>query len=228
MSFMKRKQQCNQISQEELAKTQVLNLEDVHKIANYEKKTSKKPAILMAAVGLFSISMGLVYPSVIDLGTSLVEANRISSDNSSSSDTIILEDIERVTTCKYYSEKNADGTTGTCVYDLYFDENKQLQKYRMTFDIEPLSGNVNGLLVVQNLYNSYKAIDNLPLNGYIMNTTYTEKGMRSVADVNLKVLDLNQLTPQHKSNYFSVVPFTYGQNKEQLIAWLENNSYVCK
>ena len=49
MGLGKKKQQ--KISTEELAKTQVLNLDDVQKLAKYEKIISKKPALIVALVG---------------------------------------------------------------------------------------------------------------------------------------------------------------------------------
>ena len=58
-------QSGSQVSQEELAKTQVLNLNDVKALAKYEKKISKKPAILFAIAGLLSISLGFAYPNIM-------------------------------------------------------------------------------------------------------------------------------------------------------------------
>ena len=49
---------------EELTRTQVLNLQELEKAAKYEKKTSKKPAAVLAILGVFSISLGLCYPSL--------------------------------------------------------------------------------------------------------------------------------------------------------------------
>ena len=49
---------------EELTRTQVLNLQELEKAAKYEKRTSKKPAAVLAVIGVFSISLGLCYPSV--------------------------------------------------------------------------------------------------------------------------------------------------------------------
>ena len=58
-------QQSLQVSQEELAKTQVLNLTDVQEIANYEKKTSKRPAALFAFAGILAITLGISYPNIM-------------------------------------------------------------------------------------------------------------------------------------------------------------------
>ena len=43
-------QQVNHISPEELQETQVLNLRDVQEAMKFEKRTSKKPAIILGIV----------------------------------------------------------------------------------------------------------------------------------------------------------------------------------
>ena len=50
---------------EELTRTQVLNLQELEKAAKYEKKTSKKPAAVLAILGVFSISLGLCILALI-------------------------------------------------------------------------------------------------------------------------------------------------------------------
>ena len=62
----------------ELTKTLVLNFNEVEDIAKFEKKTSKKPAIIIAIIGLFAIFTGVVYPSVYSM---VKKDNNISSDS---------------------------------------------------------------------------------------------------------------------------------------------------
>ena len=52
---------------EELTRTQVLNLQELEKAAKFEKKTSRKPAYFLAILGVFSISLGLCYPSITNM-----------------------------------------------------------------------------------------------------------------------------------------------------------------
>ena len=61
---MKSKLNHSKMSAEKLAKTQVLNLNDVEQLATYEKSISKKPAIILGAIGLFAVSVGLIYPKI--------------------------------------------------------------------------------------------------------------------------------------------------------------------
>ena len=49
---------------EELTRTQVLNIQELENAAKYEKRTSKKPAVFFAVLGLLSISLGVSYPGI--------------------------------------------------------------------------------------------------------------------------------------------------------------------
>ena len=57
-------QKVHQITPEELQKTLVLNLADFEETARYEKMTSKKPALIFALLGIFSIALGFSFPIV--------------------------------------------------------------------------------------------------------------------------------------------------------------------
>ena len=49
-------QKVHQVTPEELQKTLVLNLADFEETARIEKMTSKKPALIVALLGVFSIA----------------------------------------------------------------------------------------------------------------------------------------------------------------------------
>ena len=51
-------ERVNHITTEELQKTQVINLKDLEEVARIEKRTSKKPAILLAILGLTFLLLG--------------------------------------------------------------------------------------------------------------------------------------------------------------------------
>ena len=55
-----------EMSDEELVRTQVLNLNEVKKVANYEKKTNRKPALVCAVLGILCITIGASYPLAIE------------------------------------------------------------------------------------------------------------------------------------------------------------------
>ena len=66
MAFGRKKQQSSsEISREELTRTQVLNLQELERVAKFEKQTSKRPAVLFALAGVVAITMGIFYPNIM-------------------------------------------------------------------------------------------------------------------------------------------------------------------
>lgn len=229
-------QPSNLVSQEELAKTQVLNLSDVQEIAKFEKKTSKRPAALFAIAGLLAITLGFSYPKIMMAVDSIgaddtnyrVEESYEEEITPETEETPTPQVQQNTTRCTFSNPQNPDGTAGTAIYDLVFNENNQLQSYAMTLTLDPIQGNTAGLTAVQGYYNSYKALDSIPLNGYKIETTYTDTGMKVVVTVDLTTFDKNTLTDGHKGNYFANVPYNLGDAKDVIKQQLTANSYVCQ
>ena len=96
----------SQISQEELMKTQVLNLQDVEEAARYEKATSKKPAILVAVIGFFAIFLGTSLPFV----NSLMNQKDTSLKTDKTIEKKQILNTESNLNCTYTSLNNPDGT----------------------------------------------------------------------------------------------------------------------
>ena len=218
-------QQSSQVSQEELAKTQVLNLTDVQEIAKFERKTSKRPAVLFAIAGILAIVLGISYSNImaaIDEMPSAVTTN-FKTEDVNKDDVILNKVQENMTSCVLTRPENPDGTSGSA-----FDDNDQLKSYTMIYALDPLPGNANGLVSVQNQYNSYKVLDAIPITGYKIATTYTETGMKSVATVDLTKLDKSTLTEGHTNNFFANVPYNLGDAKAVITQQLIASSYVCE
>lgn len=221
-------QQSSQVSQEELAKTQVLNLNDVKELASFERRTSKKPAILLAVAGILSISLGFAYPNIMTALDNAPVTKEETHEKEEIDDDILNKVQTNEQVCRFVSEANADGTKGTATYTLQYNENNQLQNYTMILTIDPLTGNAQGVTSTQALYNSYKTVDAAPLNGYTMVTSYTDTGMKSVATVDLTKLDKTMLTAAHTANYFAQVPFNLGDSKETVSQLLAPGGFICE
>lgn len=222
-------QQSSQVSQEELAKTQVLNLNDVKELARFERKTSKKPAIIFAIAGILSISLGFAYPNIMTALDNAPVAKKETHNKNDIKDNDILNKVQaNEQVCRYESGANGDGTQGTVTYTLQYNENNQLQNYTMVLTIDPLTGNAQGVTSTQAVYNSYKTVDVVPLNGYTMVTSYTDTGMKSIATVDLTKLDKTTLSPAHMSNYFAQVPFNLGDSKETVANTLTPSNFKCE
>lgn len=220
-------QQSSQVSQEELAKTQVLNLNDVKELAQFERKTSKKPALLFAIAGILSITLGLTYPNIM---TALdgIGAKENKTEEKYEDKEILAKVEENKVTCKFYAPANPDGTTGTAIYELFYDEDDMLESYVMTLEIAPLEGNAMGLTATQALHDSYKALDAIKLEGYTMTTNYTDTGMKAISTVDLTKFNKQTLTQAHINAYFAQVPFNLNDLKTVNVQYLTSSSYTCE
>lgn len=222
-------QQSNQVSQEELAKTQVLNLSDVQEIAKYERKTSKKPAIFFAAAGILSITLGLAYPNImtaIDSAPTRFKPNSKSVEIDSS---LIQNKIqENRMKCVVNSPSNLDGTAGVATYNYVFDEMDKLQSYTMVLEMMPQLNNVNGALAIPNHYNVYAMLDPIKIEGYKITSTLNNDTMKVIANVDLTKLNKQALTPNHLANTFSNVTENLNDDKNVIQQQRTSLGYTCE
>lgn len=223
-------QQSAKVSQEELAKTQVLNFTDVQEIARYERKTSKRPAALFAFAGILAITLGFSYKNIMNAVDAIPSMTSQEPTETIYTDNILnsVKTATNSTVCTYTSPLNGDGTYGVVSYNFIFNESDLLQKYTMTLTLDPEQGNDNGKVAVQNTYNSYKELDVLTINGYQAATTYNKTGMKSVISTDLTVLDKAQLTPKHNASPFTAVSDSLNDTKENIVAKYTAGNYVCK
>lgn len=221
---MNQGQQIYQVTQEDLAKTQVLNLEDVQEIAKFERSTSKRPAILFAIAGILAITLGTTYPNImaaIDNMPSTVSSSIVEEVNEKEDEKIIGE----TGTCLYTSGLNADGTQGTIEYNFVFKDNL-LQSYTKTLVLN--KAQEAGLTTINYLYGLYQPLNTYQTPGYQIFTNYTETGIKIVMKADLTKLDKTQITPAMAASFYSNVEYSLGDTKEAIYAHLTPSNYVCK
>ena len=221
-------QQSRQVSQEELAKTQVLNLNDVKELAKFERKTSKKPAVLFAIAGILSITLGLTYPNIMSAldGISTKENKTEEKEKDEEDKEILAKVEENKVTCTFVAPSNPDGTKGTATYELFYNEEDMLESYTMTLTIDPLEGNAMGLTSTQAVYNAYKAVDAAQIVGYKMTTSYTDTGMKAISIVDLTKLDKSTFPTGYTG--YAAVPFNLNDLKTANVQYLTSTNYICQ
>ena len=229
MNQTQQTQQSAQVSQEELAKTQVLNLTDVQEIADFEKKTSKRPAVLFAIAGFLAITLGFSYANIMNAIDAIPSKSTVEELPEIIYNDNILNNVRvNEMNCTFTSPYNANGTSGVAAYKFIFDENDQLQRYTMTLTFDPQIGNADGVVAVQNYYNQYKTLDVLELYGYQTVTTYTDTGMKTIISVDLTKLDKALLTPTHNSTMFSTVSDNLNDTKATILQKYSASNYLCQ
>lgn len=216
----------------ELTKTLVLNFNEVEDIAKFEKKTSKKPAIIIAIIGLFAIFTGAIYPSIYSM---------IKKDNNVSSNSKLREDTEVVNisdglTCMKTDTDTANFLTNTTTYNFKFDKNG-LSNYEKILNIASTNPNLietpEVMIGINNMvdplimtpitgYTLYKSMKNDVNNINIINN-YTVKLV-----VDFTTFNSNSLSEQYNSNDFFRVIYKKGDNFNNIKKSLNNMGYNCK
>lgn len=232
------------LSPEELAKTQVLNLSDVEKVANYEKKTSKKPAIVLAIMGVLSISLGLAYPSIQTLMAKEpikeVKEEKITKEENdlvnvptdeTSTNSARVEEQATVTNlaCTVTSPGNPDGTDTALTYNFTFS-NAQLKSFTKQFSANVTLGNPTGQTTIQNLLSGYKYFETVDIEGYQIVTTPNATSTGFVVNVNVDLTKFDKTTfpTTHVYNHVSNVNYDLNADQTAIYNDLVANGFICQ
>lgn len=218
-----------QMSQEDLTRTQVLNLSDVEKVASYEKKTSKRPAIFLAIAGIFAIIVGIAYNPImtaIDGEEELVQ-NESNSGDVNNGDVVENNSQVETLSCTISQAGNSDGTDTTTTIVLSFNDLK-LQSYTKSLTVTPTVGNTAGPTTIQTLLQSYKSLEANQVNGYSISTQQVDTGIQSNISIDLSTLDKNLLTDVYRNNTFTNVEYDLNTPKDTVTTALTTAGYVCQ
>lgn len=225
MRNIKNQQNSQQLSKEELTRTQVLNLSVLEKVARYEKKTSKKPAIILAVIGAFLILSGFTSMAVINFMNSepIKESSTVYRK-----ETPVEEKEEKVITCIYKQLAHTDGTDSFVIMNLYL-KNNALTKYEKTMTVTPTVGYESvGLPTIQHLLPAYQTFEELEIPGYIIKSLPEANGFKTSVAIDLTILDVNLLNVYHHSNVSTKVEFALGATEEEILATAQVLGYTCQ
>ncbi len=220
MGLGKKKQQ--KISTEELAKTQVLNLDDVQKLAKYEKLISKKPALIVALIGAFSIIVGASAQTVVSLSKANEPSpipkvtNKVSTEKKESVENLI---------CSQTTVNEGAEIIIKTTYDVEYRDNKMI-KYTKTTDVTPTNAeSVNALTSIQNGQVAFKAMEGFSTTGYKVVVSSKESGYQVLVTVDPKTVDVSKLAPEVQANQFVSANISKDNTKDQIKAALQG--YNC-
>ncbi len=229
---MREKFDHSKMSAEELAKTQVLNLSDVEKLASYEKATSKKPAVVLGIIGLIVLSIGIFYPKITSFFGNKKDENVVYnrvSDKDKNIDDSLNKEINNNTqlTCTKTTLANSDGTDSSLTYNFTF-VNNALQNYTKLAIINVSSNSQDGLVTVDNLYAGYTSLSGVPINGYYLQTSKTSNGITVNVNIDLTKLDILSFPDTHKGNYVSNVEFNLNTTMDAVNETVSSNGFNCR
>ena len=218
---------------EELTRTQVLNLQELEKAARYEKRTSKKPAAFLALIGVFSISLGLCYPSVNNMLN-----KRISEDKpvvSKQRQESVVNVNPTALSCTLSQTNPVDATLVTTTYNFQFLETGTLKYYEKVMDISvsnPVTQTPSSIVVLDT--SLANLVQNLVV-GYLLEKTPRASTLPNVVDgytaklaVDFTQFNPTTLTTLHTTNTFANVEFSVQDTKDTISTRLISGGYTCE
>ena len=221
---------------EELTRTQVLNLQELEKAAKYEKRTSKKPAAVLAVIGVFSISLGLCYPSVNNmLSCRSVEDKPVVSEKRQ-------EDVDAASTvnplslsCTLSQTNPTDVTLVNTTYNFQFLDTGTLKYYEKVMDISVSTPVAQTPASIITLDSSLANLVQTPITGYLLEKTPRASTSPNVVDgytaklaVDFTQFNPTTLTTLHTTNNFANVEFNSQDTKDTISARLIGGGYTCE
>ena len=221
--------QSQEMTREELTKTQVLNLQELERIAKFERKTSKRPAVLFAIAGILALTLGFSYNNImmavdnIDFTEQSENTYRIDLDSQYDSATPVPT---KKVTCTLLQPTQPDGTDKSTTYELFFSEQK-LQTYVKTLTVAPTIGNPNGALAVQNILTTYQQLAATKVAGYELTPETDNQSTKISITIDLQDLDRGQLTYSHAANPFTNVEYNLDADETTIRTALQAAGYIC-
>ncbi len=219
-------QKVHQVTPEELQKTLVLNLADFEETARREKMTSKKPALIVALIGVFSIALGFSFPLVETLTAKDKPADSITENREEyeKEDEEILLNQETVI-CNF-DKMIADGTHVTIVAKTTFRDGG-IVAFTRTTTINPIPGNGFGPSSIAAINTSLQPTA-VQIGGYSVNIKPTvEGGITIVTDTDYSKIDLTMFPQKNQTFYQTSVDYASNTPKEQVLPDMVTKGYTC-
>ena len=220
--------QATQMTPEELQKTQVLNLQDVEKVVHFEKATSKKPAIVLAIIGIILVTCGATFQIIGNLKSNK-NNNAIQKRQVTDKDKTKLMNKKDRLTCTQTAQNNADGTD-TVFNVIYNFKDEQLINFEKHFKAVPTPGNSIGIETMKSYTVGYQSfmIDNII--GYNIVVTPTPDNSQITCDVlvNLETIDLTKYPTSQQNHFSTSIDYALYTNYDVIKNDLELKNFKCE
>ncbi len=211
--------QLNNLSPEELQKTQVINLKDLEEIVRIEKRTSKKPAIIIGIIGL-SLLFGGVGVQVSNTLKEKREAEQL----------VEQRRAEEIVEKDYLSCEQTTSTANSLDYNYSitydFEDNKLVGSTKI-LSVTPTPNKPEGAAEVkkykdtlQKLVSTKKeyeiTINDIP-NGFVITT-----------NIDYENLDLTKIKPENTKDKTVSIDYKKGDSKEKIMVDMKAKKFTCK
>lgn len=219
-------QRNQQLSDDELQRTQVLNLQDFKETARIEKLSSKKPAIIVAAIGILSISLGLLFPSIQSLSTRKQVEETKKTIEKRKSEEEVKKVVEEEIICSYLNLNQGNGTDEAIDVTYKFKDN-QLYTSKKEYKLVK-SANVTEEPAELNSYLTALQSFLMKIQGYSVSVHTIDHGSITTTEVSYQILDPQKIPAAHQANYRFNVVAKANDSKEQVTKTMTSLGYTCK
>ena len=217
---LQRQSQVEGMTQEELQKTQVLNLQEVEEAARYEKRTSKKPAIIAGIIGAFLLLFGGSFQVIHSYIAKQEEARMIEKR------TTAVEVKTETMVCSKTTVGNGNGTDNVFTIKYVLEDGKLIE-FTKSFSVTPTPGNPKGTQGIAGYLQAYKSFMN-PTTGYKVSVVENDKGFVTTTEVDLEKLSMDNLNPQQQKHQSTSVDYQFNTSREQIETDMTTQGFTCK
>lgn len=214
------KKEKHQMTEEELQRTQVLNLDDFKQTARYEKISSKKPAAIVALLGVLAILIGSGYPIVQSQMSKKIEDNNIVQKRKKD------KEIKSELTCISTTSNGTNGLDKTVTIKYDFN-NEKLTEFTKTIDLKVLQNSTVGKTSLQSFIT---ALDSylIKKSGYEVSAKKLENEVIVTTKVDYNDIDINSIPEINQSNSNYNVQYVVNTSKETIKQDMEKQNFTCK
>ena len=215
------------LTQEELQKTHVLNLQEVKEAVRFEKMTSKKPAMFVAIIGFLLITFGTTFQVSKTLSANKANQNKIEQRNVVKEEPVVPEEEEiKSLRCTTQAVQNPDGTD-TALTVLYNFTDDKLVGFTKSFHVSVTPGSPIGSTTVQQYLKSYQSYLN-QREGYQISVNPVDNGLITTVIVDYNLLDLTTVPEIQQTHFSTKIDYAIDTPYETIKQDMANLKYMCE
>lgn len=213
-----------QLSDEEMQRTQVLNLQDFKATARIERLSSKKPAILSASIGVLLIVLGLMFPTMQSLTTrQKTQARKLDIDQQTEKKVKVVEEDM---VCHWQSLNKENGTDENIDVTFHFVDDKlvKAEKDYILTKSDSVQDTPAELGSYLNALQSFL----MQISGYSVTVQSVDNGSITTTKVDYTLIDMTKVPAQHQSNYRFMVTQEKDKTKDEVETSMTAAGYKCE
>ena len=207
---------------EELVQTQVLNIDEVRKVAKYERKTSKKPVVFLGLLGSILVLSGFGTQGYITYNNKVsaekakqqavvarkIEKKQAEENKKEETPKITKKENETILTCNRVLTNQETGLSRSSMFVFHFEDGL-LKREEKTLTVQVTTGAANGEANFNSSYLNYSNLQTTNINGYSMSTKkLTEKSFQVAVQIDFLTLNTESLPDSYKSDAELTPDFT--------------------